>query len=151
MASFSAEINEWCNKVEIRLKMAVGLFLVDFVETLVERTPVGNPANWKSLPPPGYLPGTLVNNWFITEGQPYSGPMRGPDPTGQEPINQVSSIGLLSGGDIGAPIYITNPTPYALRIEYEGWSDQAPAGMAGVTVNEFQQRLNKAVSRAKRN
>ena len=34
-------------------------------------------------------------------------------------------------------VYITNSLPYAFRLEYEGWSAQAPAGMVRVTVANF--------------
>ncbi|WP_330210091.1 hypothetical protein [Pseudomonas sp. AM4(2022)] len=39
-----------------------------------------------------------------------------------------------------------NNLPYGPRLEYEGWSNQAPAGMVQITVTEFQMFINKAVS-----
>jgi hypothetical protein len=41
----------------------------------------------------------------------------------------------------GTVIYITNSLPYAYRLEYEGWSKQAPMGMVRTTLAE----LNSAI------
>ena len=49
----------------------------------------------------------------------------------------------------GQTIFITNSLPYAYRLEYDGWSRQAPAGMVRVTVVEFAQRFERAVRAAK--
>lgn len=37
---------------------------------------------------------------------------------------------------------ITNNAPHVLRLEW-GWSDQAPIGMARVTISESQHRVNR--------
>jgi len=42
-------------------------------------------------------------------------------------------------------IYLLNSLPYVRRIEYEGWSSQAKAGMVRITVAEFQTFVDKAV------
>ena len=34
----------------------------------------------------------------------------------------------------GNVVYLTNNLPYAQRLEYEGWSKQAPAGMVRVNM-----------------
>ena len=39
-----------------------------------------------------------------------------------------------------------NNLPYGPRLEYEGWSSQAPAGMVQVSVTEAQTFVNNAVS-----
>jgi hypothetical protein len=38
-----------------------------------------------------------------------------------------------------------NALPYGPRLEYEGWSSQAPAGMVRISVVEFQTFVDKAV------
>ena len=53
----------------------------------------------------------------------------------------VRLINLIKAGDSFA---IVNPLPYARRLEYEGWSKQAPAGMVRVTLSEYQGILRKA-------
>lgn len=44
-------------------------------------------------------------------------------------------------------VYITNSLPYAFKLEYEGWSGQAPGGMVRVTVGNFGPTI-RAVSAA---
>lgn len=52
-----------------------------------------------------------------------------------------SSIGRISAGlstwTRGSKIYITNSLPYAKRLEYDAWSNQATAGMVRISVMEF--------------
>ena len=43
-------------------------------------------------------------------------------------------IGSIKGGEI---INISNALPYAMRLEFDGWSDQAPAGMVRLTLIEL--------------
>ena len=40
--------------------------------------------------------------------------------------------------------YITNNLPYIMRLEF-GYSKQAPAGMARITVDRFQTIVNRVV------
>lgn len=39
----------------------------------------------------------------------------------------------------GSVVYLTNNVPYINRLEYEGWSQQAPAGMVRVSIARFTQ------------
>ena len=55
----------------------------------------------------------------------------------------------LAGIKTGETIYITNSLPYAKRLEYEGWSRQAPSGMVRLTVMEFQASVGAAVKEMK--
>ena len=61
--------------------------------------------------------GRLRNNWQITENV-----------------------------QLGQKLYITNNLPYAERIE-DGYSQQAPAGMVKVTINEFDSIVNSAANK----
>ncbi len=75
-------------------------------ERVIERTPVGNPALWKSVAPIGYIPGTLKKAW-------------------RKRYSKSTNRGRIE-----------NLEAYAERVEF-GWSTQAPAGMARVTVAEI--------------
>lgn len=82
------------------------------------RTPVGNPADWEWPAPKNYKPGTLKKSW------------------------KLKFNGVSIKQNIVATI--SNPQPYAKRVEY-GWSyKQAPQGMVRVTLKEFQPILKKA-------
>ena len=51
------------------------------------------------------------------------------------------AIGFASG-DV---VYFVNGLPYAYRLENEGWSKQAPAGMIKISVTEFDQYVRAAI------
>jgi len=63
-------------------------------------------------------------------------------------VNGAPSIGraftFASSVKAGGVCYITNNLPYIMRLEY-GYSTQAPAGMARVTVARWQNLVNAAV------
>jgi len=50
----------------------------------------------------------------------------------------------VSFDSIGGVFYMINNVPYAQRLEYEGWSDQAPSGMLRVSIVEFNDRLKQS-------
>lgn len=105
---------------------------VDLLSTVVKRTPVGKPENWKRKPPPGYKPGRLRGNWQTSIGSVNRKNNSPVDPTGQKALARLNSVVNQSAGD--SVIYFANTVPYAGRIEFEGHSKQAPAGMARVTM-----------------
>ena len=71
--------------------------------------------------------GRLRSNWFLG-------------------VNKVAnSEGEVSYNiKLGDVVYLTNNLPYARRIEYEGWSNQASNGMLMPTVMEHQAEIRKA-------
>ena len=44
---------------------------------------------------------------------------------------------------IGKVFYIANNLPYGYRLEYEGWSDQAPNGWVRTAIIDTKNRLDK--------
>lgn len=91
----------------------------------VKGTPVGDPDLWASPPPPGYVGGTLRGAWQIS--------MNAPDYTRHGTIDQDGSETITKGLQVlttfkmGQDIYLTNPQPYAVPVEY-GHSTQTPPG-----------------------
>lgn len=64
------------------------------------------------------------------------------DASGSASIAKASA--KLSLGDLtGKTIFITNSLPYAYRLEYEGWSKQAPQGMVRITLAELNSTIQK--------
>jgi len=85
--------------------------------------------------------GRLRNNWQSSLGAPLRGELSGTDATGAGAIRRAAAT--IDKMDIGDTFYMTNNLPYAARIEYEGWSPQAPAGMLRVNV----ERVRAAIAR----
>ena len=60
----------------------------------------------------------------------------------------LATEGVLKGWKPGQTINLTNSLPYARRLEY-GWSQQAPAGMVRLTVQNYGVYLAKVVAEMK--
>lgn len=149
MKTFEQDIKAFKELFVKRSAKALELFTVSFIDKLTSRTPIGKPEFWKYPPPPGYVPGTLINSWVATLNFPAPiGQTRQPDTSGSSSKRQVVELSKKALGEV---MYIANPARYAYRIEFDGWSWQAPSGMLGITAVENMTRFSKAVRDAKRN
>lgn len=77
--------------------------------------------------------GRARGNWQCTIGAPFIGE----DDTGSV-MKAQNAIPRRSG----SVVYLTNNVPYIGRLEYDGHSRQAPAGMVRVSVTLFEGVLN---------
>jgi hypothetical protein len=80
-----------------------------------------------------------TSNWFLSVNTPSNETTD--DTTGR--VSQSKAMSAVSQLKIGYSAHLTNNMPYARRIEYEGWSNQAPAGMLRVTVEKAKPELRK--------
>lgn len=87
--------------------------------------------------------GRLRGNWQASVGEQAEGELERLDPQGSEA--QAEAARVVLGAETDKALYLTNNLPYARRIEYEGWSKQAPAGMVRVTAAEFEGVVKTAV------
>jgi len=91
-----------------------------------------------------YVGGRFRANWQLTIGTAASGNIDAVDANGGKTIT--AAVEALQDFESGPTIFIVNNLPYGARLEYEGWSRQAPAGMVRVTVAEFNEIASNAVS-----
>lgn len=91
----------------------------------------------------GYVGGRFRANWFVTIGSPATGTTEHVDPSGSIAISNASAA--LAGFKAGPSIYIVQNLPYGPRLEYEGWSKQAPAGMVRITLAEIDGIVQQSV------
>lgn len=89
--------------------------------------------------------GRAKGNWQTTIGTPASGTTDrlGEEESLAEVSQQTASFGA------GKIIYLTNNLPYIYRLEYLGWSQQSPDGMARKNVARIQSIVRKAVAENK--
>lgn len=80
--------------------------------------------------------GRLRGNWQCTINIPASGELDrfGGEGPKSEIYGTVTAPGLF---------YLTNNLPYAERIEYDGWSQQAPQGMVRINARRVHHVLRK--------
>lgn len=92
-----------------------------------------------------YVGGRFRGNWQVSFDVPTTGALDRIDPRGAASKTEGTALLQTFAAGIGT-IWIMNNLPYGPRLEYEGWSTQAPAGMVRISVTEFQTFLRKAVS-----
>jgi hypothetical protein len=94
----------------------------DLFSSIVRQTPVKT--------------GVLRNNWFATIGIPSTEISEETDGIAGRQLNdkRVSDEidKVVNAADWSSTIYLTNNLEYAIPIEYDGWSAQAPQGMVRV-------------------
>lgn len=140
MSTFALDVSKFVAKATAAPATVTRKVALDVLAKVVLRTPVGNPDKWKNQPPPGYVGGRLRANWNTSIG-------RGDFTTSKSTTDNAVRRGesRLRAYDGTQDIYLLNSLPYVRRIEYEGWSSQAKAGMVRITVAEFQTFVDNAV------
>lgn len=82
-----------------------------------------------------YVGGRFRANWILGIGAPDTTTTEDTDKSGGATIQKIAAA--MQGEKAGKVHYITNSLVYGPRLEYEGWSSQAPAGMVRVTFAEL--------------
>lgn len=142
MSGFALRIREFAEKAKDNMEAVVVKTTIDVASRIVERSPVGNPDNWASPPPKGYVGGRFRANWQIGLDAPATGELDAIDADGEPTKTKLAAeIERIGAGHV---VHITNNLPYGLRLEYEGHSSQAPQGMVRITVAEFQSIIDQA-------
>ena len=90
--------------------------------------------------------GRFRANWMITEGEPSNETKDDVDESGSLTIKNV--MNFLEGGKHKV-VFLTNNLPYAERLEYEGWSEQAKQGMVRINVARFDRFVSEAIQESK--
>ena len=90
--------------------------------------------------------GRAQGNWNSAYGSPDNS-------TDDNKKGSDTSIGELrvsvEGLEIGTVFYFTNSLPYIQRLEYEGWSEQAPQGMLRISTQQFPRIVEEEVRKIK--
>lgn len=149
----STNINEFLKKFKANQQIAldasakvVNATALQMYKRIVDRTPVGDPSLWNPPHfPKDYTPGTLKASWQIS----FDGKQRATTGRFADAGQMLGSGGLtfkINANNNGQSITISNPQPYAQRVE-TGWSSQAPQGMMRVTIAEYTSIINSNAKR----
>ena len=136
--SFSLDMTKAIKNINAETERVVRGTIFGVSSRIIKATPVAAPEEWKK-PVKGYIGGTLRGAWNASITTPDKSLSGSKDKNGAQTINNVNTV--LSAFDLGEVFYLTNPQPYAMRIEY-GWSRQAPAGMVRVALADTQAVIN---------
>jgi hypothetical protein len=144
---FALDINKFCTKTKEQLDQACRKTVLEIGASLVQKSPVGNPDLWKRPAPKGYVGGRFRGNWAVGINNIPTTVFDIIDKSGAASIQRITE-GAQQGkrGDV---FYIANSLPYAEELEDGHSKTQAPNGIVGPTVAEFERFIAKAVHEVK--
>lgn len=144
--SFARDIERFAKKTGQSLDAVVHSITFEWFASVILMSPVGDASKWKTkYPPVGYVGGRFRGNWQVTIDGPASSVVQGIR-SQQETIGAMTAAIPLKAGK---ETYMSNLLPYAMRLEYDGWSDQAPTGMVRVSMTRIKGIVRKAVQEHK--
>ena len=91
--------------------------------------------------------GFLQNNWMSAYEAADRSADRPANKGGADSIGQL--IEKMQSYDLGKDFYFTSSLPYSFRIEYEGWSAQAPAGVVRVNAKHWPRIVKEEFNKRK--
>ena len=126
--SFSSDVEKWSKATNTSIDKTIRAVCLAVTKEVVERTPVEL--------------GRLRGNWFATIGAPSAAVTETVDKDGRATIARAQpAIDKAPGKQW----WLTNNLPYAMRIEFEGWSKiKAPAGMVRITAENVRANVREA-------
>lgn len=140
MANFSADLAKFAEATKRNMTDTLRGVVLELATRVVMKSPVDT--------------GRFRGNWQLGHGgpdlrtdSPFDKQALGSAPSGETFTRWLDQIEDIRAGSV---VYISNNLPYARRLEYEGWSKQAPAGMVRVTVEEYGQIINRVVEGLKK-
>jgi hypothetical protein len=143
---FVLDLTAFVNKAKGNFDQVVRKVILDVGTRLVLRSPVGQPALWKGPAPKGYTGGRFRANWQYGDSVRPRGVIDAVDLSGASSVARVASGAARTAA--GRLHYLTNNLPYAMALE-RGHSKQAPAGMVGLVVREWQGIVDRAAQAVK--
>lgn len=135
---WSIPIDRVAEKMGASLDDACKRITFELFRRVVLKSPVGNPSLWASPAPEGYVGGRFRANWNVSSNNP---DLTTSESTDQSRGNREAAKALNL--PIGGIVYLSNGLPYGRRLEYEGWSSQAPAGMVRLSLTEVKMDIQR--------
>lgn len=124
--SFASDVEAYAKKAGASLDETSRAIVLELFGSVIKDNPVKT--------------GRAKGNWQTTIGAPASGTVDrlGESEALADVAQQTASFGA------GKVIYLSNNLPYIYRLEYDGWSQQAPGGMLRKNVARIQSIVAKA-------
>lgn len=119
--SFSLDISKFVERAKGDIDRAVREVVVVAAQGIVLRSPVDT--------------GRFRANWNFSVEKPDYTVTENTDPAGGVTLGRIAE--QVAAQPVGKIMFISNGLPYGRRLEYEGWSQQAPQGMVRLTAMEL--------------
>ncbi|AGN30435.1 hypothetical protein SXAG_00154 [Synechococcus phage S-CBS4] len=120
--SFESEVRDFVIKANGLQEKQVRYLCLDLFKNVVQGTPVDT--------------GRARANWQATINTPATGSTEDTDKQGGATISAASNAVSQAVGNV---FYITNNLPYIYRLEFDGWSKQAPSGWVRTAIERTKQ------------
>ena len=83
--------------------------------------------------------GRARSNWQVSFNTPIDAKLEIDDKSGRSTVSKAKR--LINNSKVPLVYYIQNNLPYIMRLEYDNWSKQAPAGFVRINLLKFNQIL----------
>lgn len=133
MGSFALDLSKFSNLTEEKLRIVAVKSFLGLDTDVINDSPVKE--------------GRLRNNWFPAINKFSDETTEEADKSGAKAIARAERE--FNKFKLGDTMTLTNNLPYARRIEFEGWSKKAPAGMVRINVTRWQQHLDTQARKLK--
>lgn len=136
MTSFTLDVKAFAERAAENADVVIRKLCIDLLSDIVLNTPVDS--------------GRARANWQCSIGAPISGQLSFSGDTGKgitapkesaasaDAINRGQAIAAHATGNV---FWISNNLPYIYRLEFEGWSKQAPNGMVRLAIDRAQRAM----------
>jgi hypothetical protein len=121
VSEFKTDLKRASKLLDLKYQTVFRSFMLTLLEKTAYRTPVRT--------------GRAAGSWSISRDA--VGTFVIPEHEHSTPDAAILRAGRLAFSNPYAKWYLYNLVPYAFRLEYEGWSDQAPEGMMRISVEEM--------------
>lgn len=128
--NFALDISRFINRTNSNVDLVTKKIVLDVMRSVVRKSPVDT--------------GRFKGNWQYGTGEMPTGTTDIHDAGGQGTISHIA--GQVPAQAAGKLHYIVNNLPYSIRLEH-GHSSQAPQGMVGLTITEYQGIVRRAAAR----
>lgn len=126
MMSFASDVAKYAKLAGASVDETGRAIVLELFGSVIKDTPVDT--------------GRARGNWQTTIGAPATDEV---DRNGSAPALSEASA-ETSKFSAGKVIFLSNNLPYIYRLEFDGWSNQAPAGMARRNIARIQQIVSKS-------
>lgn len=124
--SFSSDIEKIAKKLNQSIESTVRATALELFGSIIDGTPV--------------LTGRAKGNWQTSINEPITSIV---DRTGE--TESIAELKDVAGGSIaGKILWLSNNLPYIRRLEFDGHSSQAPAGMVRINVSRIESIVSNA-------
>lgn len=136
MSTFTLDVKAFADRVGQEAKVYINTICLDLLKDIVLNTPVDS--------------GRARANWLCSVDKPQIGTIEFNSDSGSgitAPKTSAASTDAIFRGQIavsqaaGKVFWISNNLPYIYRLEFEGWSKQAPNGMVRLAINRAERRI----------